>query len=104
MPETAEPVTSDRPSRRNCLLCGHRVWKHNFYEAGDDDVPCPDCPDGRCRFVKPMITRYQERGIAELLSRLGRPVPDGGIAHLTFIEAGDLLMELHGELFAKEEQ
>jgi hypothetical protein len=32
----------------NCLICGHLLRKHNFYEATMTTVPCPDgtCRDG----------------------------------------------------------
>jgi hypothetical protein len=32
----------------DCLICGHRVWKHNFHDDREAGTPCPDCPDGIC--------------------------------------------------------
>ncbi len=46
---------SDTGQFPDCLICGHRVWKHNFYEVPPDGTPCPDCPDGTCPNMKPRV-------------------------------------------------
>jgi hypothetical protein len=50
-----------------------------------------------------MIIDKQVAGIAALLGKLDRPFPDGGIAHLTFEQAGDLIMSLRAGLPATPE-
>lgn len=46
------------------------------------------------------ISDAQANGLAELLGGLDRPYPTGGIAHLSFTEAGDLIVKLRAELLA----
>ena len=46
------------------------------------------------------ISDHQRNGIAELLGKLDRPYPPGGIDGLSFTGAGDLIVKLRAEVLA----
>ena len=50
------------------------------------------------------ISENQANGIAELLGKLDRPYPPGGIDSLSFTGAGDLIAELRAEVLALPER
>ena len=49
------------------------------------------------------LSDHQRNGIAELLGKLDRSYPPGGIDGLSFTGAGDLIIKLRAELKAQTE-